>query len=333
LEPDELNDRQVYEIRRFLAKGGNVIAVAQPYTFEYRPGQGGSLQAVPVEKSKTVSKLLEPYGIQLDPRILMDEDMEMLNVSMPQRIGGLFNAMVNRPVKLPVQIRVSSGDLNQEESLTNRISGLLYLWGGALKLDRDNLDLYGLQATTLAETGPSAWTIPFKSTPLTSEDLKPQNDDKSYILATRIEGPFPDLYEGEEIPPWPEEPAGEEGPRKAEEKPEKAPAIETRPGRLLLVGCSEMFSDKALGALDNRLFFQNMVDSMSLTEDLIGIRTKSQPIRFLEQVSDAEKLAYRFIAVGLVPLLFAGLGVVRFGLRKRRREQYEKMVSTSVAGG
>jgi ABC-type uncharacterized transport system involved in gliding motility auxiliary subunit len=334
-QPDDLDKRKVYEIQRFLAKGGNVIVAAQSYQFNYAPKQDGTLQVTPRKTSGAVNELLEPYGVQLDSEILMDGNMETLNVSMPRSIGGLINAMVSMPVKLPVQIRVPSQNLNSEVNITNRVSGLLYLWGSALKLDQKILDRHGLKSTNLAESGSSAWTIPFKGTPLSGADLRPGNQQKrkSYVLAVQLEGQFPDTFEGKEIPPWPESEAPGEDKDKEKPEPEKAPAIEKKPGRLIVVGCSQMFANNTLGALDNRLFFQNMIDGVTLTENLIGIRTKSQAFRFIKKLSANQKLLYRFVAVALVPLILAVLGALRFALRRRRRERYEKTVAVKVMGG
>jgi len=336
LQPDELNPRQIFEIQRFLAKGGRVLVAAQSYHFSFAPTQQGDLQVTPQKFPENVNQLLEPFGVQLDSSILMAENPEILNISMPRKIGGLFNAMVSMPLKLPMQIKLTAADLNPDVSMTNRISSLLYLWGCALDIDPKAAGQQQLQINHLAELGPTSWTIPFKTAALTSEDLRPKKDQKkSHALAVQLTGQFPDTFEGKDIPPWPqEEPKpGEDPARPDKPAPGKAPAIDKKPGKLILVGCSQMFADNAIGALDNGLFFQNMVDGLTLTEDLIGIRTKSQPVRLIEPLSAGQKLFYRFVAIGLAPLILAIIGTTRFMLRKRRREQYEKAFLTAASGG
>jgi len=335
IEPQTLNDRQIYEIQRFLAQGGNVIVAAQPYTFNYSPTRGGDLEIQPVQAPAAVNKLLEPYGVQLDSDILLDEEMEILNVTVPKRIGGLFNAMVSMPVKAPVQIRIPAAGLNPDTSITNRIGALLYLWGGALKLQQSVLDQQQIKLVTLAESSSASWTIPFQQAPLGPEDMSP-GDRKTMgpkPLAVYLEGQFPDTFEGKDVPPWPKAHTPD-APQAAEdeEKPGPAPAIEKKPGHLIVVGCSQMFTNNALGALDNRLFFQNMADGLTLSEDLIGIRAKSQSVRYIENVTAGENLFYRFLAVALVPLALAIMGISRFAMRRRRRERYEKSIASSAVG-
>jgi ABC-2 type transport system permease protein len=242
---------------------------------------------------------------------------------------------VSVPVKLPMTIRIAANGLNPDASITNRISSLLYLWGSALDLNQDAIGKHGLKAVSLANSGPHSWTIPFTDSPLNADDLIPGKENtKSHLLVVQLEGQFPDPFEGKEIPEWPQMTPPEASPEveKPERTAEKAPPIDKKPGRLIVAGSSQMFTNSAIGALDNRLFFQNLVDGLALTEDLISIRTKSQPVRYIEALSAGEKLFYRFIAVGLVPMFVAFMGMARFIMRKRRREQYERFYGAQLQG-
>lgn len=201
IQPDELNERQIYEIQRFLAKGGHVILGAQNYRFDFVPDEQGDLQVTPQKLPGNVNKLLEPYHVQLDSGILMDEHPEILNISVPRKIGGFINAMVSMPVKFPMQIRIAAGELNSSTSMTNRLGSLLYLWGSAVDIDREALDKNQLKTVTLTNSGPDAWTIQFKDSSLTADDVEPRKkQEKSFPLAVLLEGHFPDTFAGKDIP-------------------------------------------------------------------------------------------------------------------------------------
>ncbi len=332
MQPEALNERQIYEIQRFLSEGGNVLVIAQANAFNYMPSRAGGLQVAPLRLPGSVDRLIEPYGIRVDGDILMDTEMEILNVQFPQRIGGLFNAMVSTPVKLPIQIRVPDRNLNSEVSITNRIGGLLYLWGSPLITDAQALEKNELKTTVLARSSPSSWTVPFSEEPLTRNALQPppESERSPRSVALLIEGSFPDTFTGRDIPFWPEESQDSAERPEGEPRNEKAPPAKQSPGRLIVVGCSQMFADNALGALDNALFFQNMVDALSLDVNLVGIRTKTRTIRFLSPTSTGEKLFYRFLVMALVPLVLAAIGVFRYGIRRRRREIYERRFSSAT---
>ncbi len=332
IEPKELNDRQLFEVQRFLAQGGNVIVSAQSHEYTYAPVGGAGISVTPVPTPGSVNRLIEPYGVRVDPGILMDEQMEILNVQVPRRIGGVFNAMVSTPVKLPIQLRLGERDLNRTDPMTNRIGALLYLWGSSLVVNRDVFEKLGLRWDVLAESSPLSWTIEGRDEALGPEDLLPPATAGRgpKVLAVKLEGRFPDLHAGKPAPPWPGEESSPDSEAPPQGEAETAAPVDGEPGRLVIVGCSKMFSDSVIGAMDNRLFFQNLVDGVTLSEDLIGIRTKGQTIRLLEDLTAGRKLAYRFLAVALVPLLLAGAGVGRFVIRRRRRERYERNLAASI---
>ena len=54
------------------------------------------------------------------------------------------------------------------------------------------------------------------------------------------------------------------------------------------------------------------------------IEEKNRKILIL---TDGEKLLYRFIALGLVPIIFAAAGITRSVIRRRRRAAYLKKYS------
>jgi len=89
-----------------------------------------------------------------------------------------------------------------------------------------------------------------------------------------------------------------------------------------------MFSNNLISAYGNGLFFINAVDALTLGEELINIRTKFQTSRLIKKTSPGTKILYRFLVVLLVPLILAVTGIVRYLLRRRRRESYQRLVSS-----
>jgi len=58
IAPENLNQRQCYEINRFLYQGGNVIIAAQGYSYEYAPGNNG-VNITPRKNQLGINKLIE----------------------------------------------------------------------------------------------------------------------------------------------------------------------------------------------------------------------------------------------------------------------------------
>jgi len=76
----------------------------------------------------------------------------------------------------------------------------------------------------------------------------------------------------------------------------------------------------------NGLVLLNAVDALTLGGDLIQIRAKATATRAIGAVSDGQKLFYRFLTIGLVPLLILLFGVSR--MMRRRREEADFLAAS-----
>ncbi len=325
LSPQELNERQRYEIYRFLRSGGSVILAAQALEYSYDDGgpQGLAVTAsqLPIDN---VNSLISPLGIEISKNMLFDQRHLPLQITSRQRIG-MFTALVQTPVNYPMQIQVLSDQMNQHLSITNRVQGLLYLWGSSLKLNGEKIRNLGLKATTLFNSSPASWERPYHFGTLTEQDLNPpeMQQMKSKPLAVFVEGLFPDLYKGKPVPKWPS--SGNSNDEKHSENPEKnikqenRQAAQAKPGKMIVIGCSKMFTDTVIGALGNTTLALNCTDALALGEDLIHVRSKTQIQRFIPPVPARAKIFWRALVIFLVPFLWTTYGIIRALKRKKAR--------------
>ena len=318
VDPGKLNDRQLYEIENFLRRGRPVIIAAQGFKYSYNPGPEGEILAFPIKKDLDINRWLKRFGLEIDERELFDEQSVVLALSIPRRIG-MFTAIVRQPVRFPMQIEVLPPQMNQNLSVTSTLSGLLYLWGSALKIDQQKLEAKGLKLEELFHSSPRSWLSPYRPGPLRAEELHPGPKDPKgpFSLAVLVSGVFPKTFA--KIPPWPE---GEKKEKKTDTKSSQEPSFEPKEAYLALVGSSEMFAESAIQAFSNAAFLANLVESLTLGEELLYIRAKTQVQRYLREVSDREKLFWRAVVMFLSPALWVGFGVMRAFSRRRRREKY-----------
>src|SRR3989339_39872 len=79
-------------------------------------------------------------------------------------------------------------------------------------------------------------------------------------------------------------------------------------------------TDKAWQASDNLVFFQNLVDMLSLDGDLISIRSKtvsSRPIK--EDLTDSSRAMIRYINVFGLTMVVVVFGMIRYYIRRKSR--------------
>lgn len=337
LKPDNLNERQRYEVNKALASGTNLLIAVQTYNYTYTPDHRRGVQVTPIKIESGVNPLLSSFGITVSDQILMDANHETLAIPSREEVG-IFSVIQNQPVRLPMHIRVLDKNMNKEVSITDQLDALFYLWGTALDVDSKKIQDLQLQSKTLAYSGNTTWTIPGKTETITKTDITSDLHDikPNLPLAVLIEGKFPFVYKGKDIPKWEEQSSSKNPiPDTSEEKEEKnteglAPEIENMPAKAIIIGCAEMFNDHVITAAGNPLFFLNAIDALTLGEELIDIRSKGKGAEYIDELSSGTKLFYKCFTVIFIPLVWIIVGIVRTYIRRRRRVVYQKMIIASI---
>ncbi|MFH1046086.1 MAG: Gldg family protein [Candidatus Omnitrophota bacterium] len=323
LEPDNLNDRQRFEINKFLVNGGSVFLGVQNYDFQYRTVGPAGVQVSPVDKNPEINPLLANWGLAVKEEFLMDMQSDVVSLT-GGNVMGLFE--ISSPVKIPIQIKINSEQMNKDISITSRLPLMLYLWGTALALDEAKIKNAGLQLQTLFSSTADAWEVRYHSGNLTKDDFNPPPKEarKSYPLAVFAQGEFPNAFEKEEVPAWPvkEQEANQESYEKPQEKVEYQP----EPGKLILIGCAQMFKNELFDKGGQLAFFLNSVDALTLGEELVKVRSKQPVDRALKTLSSTAKGGWRIATTFLVPVALCVIGTLRVVMRKRSKWAYLKTV-------
>ncbi len=339
IEPKNLNDRQSYEINRFLHEGGSVLMAVQNYIFDYKPVGRRGLQVQIMPENPSANPLLESWGAAVDESVLMDVQSEMISMSGGAQMGPFA---VSIPVKTPLQIMIGQDGMSHDISITSNLSPIFYLWGSALRLDDAKLKELNLKEQTLLKSSPQSWLAPKTGGALTTADFEVPRGEKlkgNYPLAVMLSGQFPNNFASRKtLPLWPEDrtpEAGSETPnaepnvKDLEAKATPSPELHPKPGKLILVGAATIFQEDLIGGGGGHLnFFMNSVDAITLGEDLTKIRSKQEINRRIRHVSAAENILWRFIVMFFVPLFAAAFGAFRFFMRKQAKQNYLRSIGS-----
>jgi len=320
VNPQNLSERQRWELNRALYAGKSVFLALQQYRWNYSVVQ----KAVSISKEDQkpdVNPWLSQYGIELDPAILMDINHQSLTVREADNpLSALLGGGVT--LNLPLHMMIPQDTMNRKVSITSNLSPLFYLWGSALTLQSDVLTRHQLEPAVLFSTTPRAWTVA-PDTQLTAADLQPPAHGQQRPLAVLVRGQFPDVYAGKERPAWPapapQYPGMPAPPPPQDEAP--APAPTPAPGKLLVVGDAQMFHRNFL-ASGNLDFFLNSMDALTLGDDIINVRSKKQINRTISRPSASARQFWKFVNLGLVNIVIAALGIGGALLRQRARVAY-----------
>lgn len=97
-----------------------------------------------------------------------------------------------------------------------------------------------------------------------------------------------------------------------------AVSLTGKSGNLVLVGDGDFIRDGFLRNYpDNLLFFQNVIDGLSLGEDLISIRSKGVTERPIKEISESAKAAIRYSNIFGLTIAVILFGLARYYFRKR----------------
>jgi ABC-type uncharacterized transport system involved in gliding motility auxiliary subunit len=156
-------------------------------------------------------------------------------------------------------------------------------------------------------------------------------------LVAMLSGKFKFMYEGKNVPEWPEEEEEEAGEdkekdkKKEEKKPEKAELKEPRESTVVVVGSSEFAKDVYMEYSDdlyqgNLIFLRNVVEALALPDSkLLTIRSKQPAQRPLdEDLSSTQRGFYKFFNVLGVPILVALAGIAYALIRHSTSSTYER---------
>jgi len=320
VNPRQLNDRQRWEINRALVSGKSVVMAVQKYEWDYRMSRDGTVVNKREEKPE-INPLLEAYGLGVSDSILMDISSIGLTVMASNNPLARMLGQGQR-VNLPTHIEVHRETMDQDTSITSRLSTVFYLWGTALELDNDKLGKHGLDAKVLMTTSNQAWTIP-GTEPITNETCQPPADGgEQYPLMAMITGQFPDAYKDQPRPAWEqEEPRPGQPPRPPREEAPAGP-VTPAPGKLILLGCSEMFRNNFVEFPGNLDLFLNSVDGMALGENVVKVRSRKPINRVIAKPDDTQRRIWKLINYALASSVIAGVGITTMALRRRARNAY-----------
>ncbi len=324
-----LDERQVYEINRTLRGGTPVIMAVQAHQYNYSPAQGGGWSISGVDIETGLEPMLDGFGLTVSEDHFMDASMEVIDLPREVNLGGL-RMQTREPVRVPIQIKVTETQMNQDSDLVNRIGSLFYLWGTPIETDPEKLDAHGLDATTLVRSSDDCWQADWSAGPVPGSMLNPSGKTMlgAQPLAVLVEGVFPDTWEGRAVPAWPAAADTTADPLAA--GPDAEP-VTPQPGSLLLVGGAKMFDDNILAVPGNALLLLNAVDYLAGSHEVLSIRSKTLTQRVIKPVAPNAKRVWHMFVVAFVPALIAVFGIARAAARRKAAARYRETLRQ--AGG
>lgn len=229
----------------------------------------------------SLNKLFAKYGLKVNQDLVADNRSGMASFTQ---------GFLSFSVPYPFWPKITKDGFNQNETAVSSLTSVLLPWVSSVEVIKaqDNKSY-----SKLAYTTPKAWNVTdnFNVTP---NNLAAPTAQKEYAMAMSVSG-------------------------KADFDSENQK--DQFLGKLIVVGDSDFVQENFLRqSPDNLTFFQNLVDSVSLDNALIEIRSKvvsSRPIK--EGLTDSTIAMIRYFNVFGVTVIVVAFGVIRYFSRRKNK--------------
>jgi len=332
IRPKEMNERQRYDVEKYLAEGGKVMLLASPFKVSHEFGWK-------VEKTPTgLEDYLKECGITFGQDFIADKSHLRQPITLNPFTGEeqLFENLFF--------IKIKPENIDQNTSLTRLMPGLVMPSPAEIKLDKEIISKSKFDAVVLAKTSAESWVVPFSESiepeKITAPDTFPHPDMPVFVM---LKGQFPFPFEGKPVPEWPKAAPSDKEKEKdkdKDKKPETATAAK-KPGALVVCTAPEAFFLTYLQhqytgpqMRGNVELIANISESMSLGDDLMKLRTKRYETRAITGLAGKENESSRqywkaFLIFG-IPILVFIFAIYRFVLRRIRQLAYERKFAGTI---
>jgi ABC-type uncharacterized transport system involved in gliding motility auxiliary subunit len=284
--------------------GGRVLVFIDTIAMDER-----RLAATPL--ASPLLDLLEHYGVKLKNELVLDR--ANANASFQ---SGYYTISV----PYPFWVKILRENFAQDNPTVSQLESLVLPWASPLEMVTDKTA--GIKVTELFKSSRDSWVQKevFDLSP--KEDYSPAPADlQERLMGVALSGRFKSFYAGKKVPSADEEKKSDAAPAQPQQQKEPPFNPEGKETKLIVVGNSRFITENFPAEFDgNRVFFQNIIDWVTVGDALIGIRSRESTDRPLRVISEQAKAAIRFINILGVSILAGLFGLGRFYLRRRRKK-------------
>jgi ABC-2 type transport system permease protein len=314
---DRYTDRTLFEIDQYFMNGGNLIALVNAVTVSFQYGIQGTVQ-----ETKLLD-LLEYYGVRVERNMIMDASCGQVQV--PRNLGPFT---INELLPYPFFVRITRGGFADDNPVASSQSELMLGWASSLTMTPDTAGKHKTTTLALASSSEQSWEVKenFDLSPKANYELPAKEAMNRHAMAMYANGAFVSYFDGKPIPPVKDKSAEEDGDaiskiNLSDEDRDRAVATTNKSGNLVVIGDANFISAQNASG-PNVAFLFNLVDWLSLDENLISVRSRTLRDKTIDpnilEIGSAKPGIIRAVNLLLMPIAVIIAGVI---ISLRRREK------------
>jgi len=318
------SDYELFQIDQFLMRGGSLAIFADPFKEITPQNQNGMMfqnqGPIYLPLNTGLEKLLKHYGITVENAYVLDKNC--FKQRIPQAFGGGEKEIFFAPI-------VKNKNINKDFPFMKNIKGLVMLKCAPLTVDKEKTK--NLKVHSLFTSSNKSWEMKGRVN-LNPMFITPPTDEKQYKqynLAYLLEGEFTSYFENKEIPIKEEKQDNKDKKTKVKEKKQKnnlkatGGIIKKGFGKIFVIGSSEILKDNVIdeeGKGPNAQFVLNVIDYLNGREENAVMRTKSQKLNPLKEVSPSVRTFTKVFNIAGLPVLVVLFGLIVWFKRSARKK-------------
>jgi ABC-type uncharacterized transport system involved in gliding motility auxiliary subunit len=337
---EEFSDWELFQIDQFLMKGKSLAFFMESFNEVQQSGQQQMYQMnqpVYLPLRTRLEDLLEHYGVNVKKSYVMDKNCY---INRDRTAGEM--AVYFAPV-------IKNENINHGKPFMKNIKEMLMIKISPLESFEESLKKNDLKLTNLFSSSNQSWEMSGRINLMPWMIRPPVNEEEmeSQPLAYLIEGEFPSYFADKPVPEKPEkEEEGKEDEKNEEKESQKEPPkeeqkvveskikgrkgilAEGKPGRIFLIGTSEILKDNFIddqGTSPNAIFLLNTIDYLNNQEDIAVMRSKVQRFNPLKDTKAVTRTFVKVLNIAGLPILFILFGFMIWFRRKAKRRVIQAM--------
>jgi gliding-associated putative ABC transporter substrate-binding component GldG len=291
----ELDEWSKYAIDQFIMRGGKTAFLVNKVDANLQ-----NQQARPARLG--LDPWMSQYGIKINDDLVQDRRSGMINVQEPRGFMIMSYAM-------PYPFFVQVVNFNKEHPMVKDLEDVMLYFSSTI--DTSLASDKGLSLTPLFSSSDKTklQTGRFDISPAPRIDYSDYLEGP-YVLAAAVSGEFHSYFEGRDVPRG-DTAAAAYGGTTAAQSPET---------RIVVAGDAHLLADDYLrNSPGNAALLMNMVDWLAMDEQLMQIRTREVTNRPVAEVSEGVKTTVKYANILGPATLVVILGLVRWQVRRRRK--------------
>jgi ABC-2 type transport system permease protein len=326
-------DHELYQIDQYLMKGRNLAIFLDPFDDTMAAHQSSMMRGqgpLYMPLNTGLEKLLSHYGLNLQQAYVLDESCYKQKV--PRAFGGGERKIYYAPI-------IKNEWINKKAPFMENIKGLVMLKASPLSIDSETIKKEGLHVERLFSSSKKSWEMSgnINLNPLLLQPPKDESEYKQMAMAYLVQGPFSSYFADKPIPEKQKEAENngavssnkeESGVDMSRIRSQGATIKKGKPGRIFLIGTSEVVKDNILGDngnSPNSQFIMNVLDALNGRTDYAVMRSKTQRFNPLGEIRPEVKIVIKAANIVGLPILVILAGLTVWFRRASRKRFIQQM--------